>query len=64
MNLVRSVITLFLLVLLTLAAAGWTWAGNQPPEKMYGARAVLGVCAFAAVGSIVLLWTARKPEVD
>lgn len=62
MNLVRSVISLFLLILLGLCIAGWVWAGGQPSPKMEGARFVLALSGLGAVGCGVLLWSTRQPQ--
>jgi hypothetical protein len=61
MNLVRSVISIFLLVLLGLSIAGWIWAGGQPSPKMEGARVVLAICGVSAIGALGLLWSAKRP---
>lgn len=62
MNLVRSIISVFLLVLVGLIVAGWIWAGGQPAPKMLGARFVLTLCGLASIGCVGLLWTARQAE--
>ena len=61
MNLVRSVMTVFLLALLFVTIAGWIWAGGQPSPKLEGARTVLTLCIVGSLGAIGLLWTARNP---
>ena len=61
MNLVRSVISVFLLLLLGLSVAGWIWAGGQPSPKMEGARFVLTLCGLASIGCLGLLWSAKQP---
>ena len=62
MNLVRSVISFFLVLLVAVSVAGWIWAGGLPQEKMMGARFVLAVCGLGSVGALSLLWTAKVPE--
>jgi hypothetical protein len=62
MNAVRSVISVFLLVLLGLSVAGWVWAGGQPSPQSTGARLVLALCGLMAVGSIELLWRAEPRQ--
>ena len=59
MNLIRSIISVFLLILLGLSIAGWIWAGGLPAAKMVGARLALALCGLASVGSLGLLWSAR-----
>jgi hypothetical protein len=62
MNIVRSVISLFLLLLLAISIAGWIWAGGLPATKMAGARFALAICGLSSVGSLALLWSAKRPE--
>ena len=62
MNLVRSIITFFLLALLVVSIAGWNWAGGQPASNAVGARIVLTLGGLAALGCIVLLWRAKPGE--
>jgi hypothetical protein len=64
MNLVRSVISLFLLALLLLTLAGWVWAASLPPTKLIGARIALGLCGLMAIGTLGLLWTAKQTQMD
>jgi hypothetical protein len=64
MNLIRSLISVFILVLFGLAIAGWNWAGSLPSPKLEGARAVLGICGVAAIGSLVLLWRVKQPQLE
>jgi hypothetical protein len=59
MNLIRSIMSVFLLALLVLSVAGWIWAGGQPSPKMEGARLVLALCGLSAIGCMWLLWTAK-----
>ena len=61
MNVVRSLMSVFLLILLALSVAGWNWAGGQPSPQAEGARFVLVLCGLTAVGSLWLLWTAKLP---
>ena len=42
MNLVRSVMSVLMIVVVLLAIAGWIWAGGQPSPKAEGARACSG----------------------
>jgi hypothetical protein len=59
MNLVRSIISVFLLALLVLSIAGWIWAGGQPSPKLEGARFVLAICGISSVGAVALLWNVK-----
>lgn len=63
MNLVRSVMSFFLLVLIFLAVAGFYWAGGLPAPKCSGARVALALCALMSSGSMFLLWKEKQPEV-
>lgn len=56
MNLIRSLMSLFLLLVLALTIAGWIWAGGLPEDKMNGARLALGLSGLAAMGAVVMLW--------
>lgn len=60
MNLVRSVISIFVVTLVVLSVAGWMWAGGQPAEKMIGARVALTLCSLASLGSLWVMWR-EKP---
>ncbi len=64
MNLVRSLISLFLLALLAVSIAGWIWAGGQPSPKLEGARVVLALCGLSSVGCLWLLWSVKPGVVD
>ena len=64
MNLIRSIISVFLLILLAVSVAGWIWAGDQPSPKKEGARVVLALCGASAVGAMGLLWSAKQPQAD
>jgi hypothetical protein len=61
MNVIRSLMSVFLVILLALSIAGWIWAGGQPSPQSEGARLVLVLCGLTAVGSLWLLWTAKRP---
>lgn len=65
MNLIRSVMSVFLVILVGVSVAGWIWAGGQPSPQMEGARFVLALCALSALGCLWLLWNAnpdRSPQ--
>jgi hypothetical protein len=62
MNLIRSIISVAMLILLALSIAGWVWAGGQPSPKKQGARFVLALCGVSAVGGMGLLWSAKQPQ--
>jgi hypothetical protein len=60
MNLIRSIISVFVLALVAVAVAGWIWAGGLPSPKMEGARFVLALCGMSSLGCLWKLWR-EKP---
>jgi hypothetical protein len=60
-NLIRTVMTLFLLCVIALCIAGWIWAGRQPSPTLEGARIALGLSGLIVAGSIFLLWREKDP---
>jgi len=64
MNAIRTVISVFLLILAGLAVAGWIWSSSLPVDKMWGARAVLGLCCAASLGALALLWSVKQPQAN
>ena len=61
MNLIRSIITVFLFALLAVSVAGWVWAAGLPSAHQIGARFVLAICGLSAIGGGVLLWSVKRP---
>ena len=59
MNAVRGAMTVFLLVIISLAFLGWRWSAGLPSPKIEGARLALGITAVAACGGIILIWRAK-----
>jgi hypothetical protein len=59
-NLIRSLMTVFLLCVVALCVTGWIWAGGQPSPKSEGARVAVGLSGLMAAGSIVLLWKEKQ----
>lgn len=61
---IRAAISLFIVLLLVAAAAGWMWTGeHQPPDQALASRLVLGVSALAGIGGLVAIWRAdRQPR--
>jgi len=64
MNLIRSIISLFLIALVAVSVAGWMWAGSQPSPNSVGARFVLALCGLSAIGAMAVLWTVKKPAIN
>lgn len=59
MNLIRSIISVFLAILVVISIAGWFWTGGQSSPKMGGARLVLALCGLSSLACLWLLWSAR-----
>lgn len=67
MNLIRSIISVFLVILAAVSVAGWIWAGNgqRPPNfSVAGARFVLALCGLGAVGGLWLLWNVNPARMN
>lgn len=64
MNLVRSIISLFVVALVVVSVAGWIWAGDQPSPAMEGARFVLAACGVLSVGSLCILWKEKPMQMS
>ena len=61
MNLIRSLISIFLIALLAVSIAGWVWAGKQPSPTLEGARFVLALCGLSAIGGLAVIWSVKRP---
>jgi hypothetical protein len=62
MNLIRSAMSVFLLVVLGLVIAGWVWAGKQPTTYVStGGRGAVFLCGLVAVGALGLIWSVKRP---
>jgi len=64
MNLVRTVISVFLVALVAIAVAGWVWAGGHPIPHRDGGRFVLSLAALASLGCLWLLWTTQRTRTN
>jgi len=54
---IRLSASIFILILIGLAAMGWVWTGShQPPAQAIAARSVLALAALAGVAGLVALW--------
>lgn len=61
MTVIRVLISLFVLLLIVVSAAGWIWAGShQPPGQATASHLVLGLGMLAGVVCLVLIW--RRPR--
>ncbi len=60
MNAIRIVISLFVGVLIVVAAIAWTWtAAHQPPSQALASHVVLGLAILAGVIGVIVIWRAR-----
>ena len=60
LNVVRVVITGFILVLITIATTGWLWVGShQSPAQALASRVVLTLCVVAGLIGVKAVWTRR-----
>ena len=64
MNLIRSLMTFVMLIVLGVAVAGWLWSADLPSPKLEGARIALGLCALMAAGAVALLWREKPTSPD
>lgn len=56
MNTVRSVITVFILLLIGTTIAGWVWAADLPMDKSIGSRVILTISALFGIVGLVAIW--------
>lgn len=60
MNAIRTAISLFILILIGIAAAGWIWTGaHQSASQAAASRVVLALAMLAGVAGLLSLW--RRP---
>ena len=61
MNLIRTAISVFIVLLLVSAAAGWRWTtGHQSPPLAEASHVVLALSAAAGVIGLVVIWGGRR----
>jgi membrane protein YdbS with pleckstrin-like domain len=59
-NVFRSVITAFIVVLITIASTGWLWVGShQSPSQALASRVVLTLCVVAGLIGVRAVWGRR-----
>ena len=64
MNLIRTIMSIFLLLLLAVSVAGRLWAEQgMKPELLAGGRRVLAACGLSALLALWLIWRFRQPDV-
>jgi hypothetical protein len=57
MNVIRLLISLFILLLVGVSVVGWVWAGShQSPSQSAASRTVLSLSILAGVAGLVALW--------
>ena len=58
---IRSAITLFVMVLIAISIAGWVWTGaHQAPAASTASRTVLGTGIAAGLAGMWALWRRRS----
>jgi uncharacterized membrane protein len=63
MNGIRIAISIFVLILITLAGLGWMWTSrHQPPEQAAASHVVLGIMALSGVVALVTIWRGEGPS--
>jgi hypothetical protein len=61
MNAIRIIISLFIVVLIVIAAMGWHWtAGHQAPTQAAASHVVLGLAMLAGIAGVALIWRPRR----
>lgn len=61
MHLIRSVISLFILLLLVSVVAGWRWTtSHQPASQANASHLVLGASAAAGVFGLAVIWMRKQ----
>ena len=61
MNIVRLVISLFILVLIGVSVVGWVWTGaHQSASQSAASRVVLTLGVLAGVIGLVALWRTER----
>jgi hypothetical protein len=57
MNVIRALLSLFVVVLVVASLTGWAWTGShQPPEKAAASRVVLTIGALAGAFGLLMIW--------
>ena len=60
LNVVRFLITAFIVVLIAIASTGWIWVGgHQSPAQAFASRIVLTLCVVAGLIGVRALWSRR-----
>jgi hypothetical protein len=61
MNAIRTIISLFIGVLIVAAIAGLVWtADHQPPAQVIASRLVLGASALAGLAGLLAIWLTER----
>jgi len=64
MNLIRSIISVFLVALIAIAIAGWIWSSDHPSPNRDGGRFVLALSALSSIGCLRLLWSTPQTRTN
>jgi predicted acyltransferase len=62
-NTIRSLMSLFLLLVIGAVIAGWNWAPHLPEAKAIAGRIVLSLSGLMALTALFLIWRGRREEV-
>lgn len=61
MTLVRTLVTVFVLVILFAVVVGWQWTGqNQPPAGAMASRVVLAISALSGLVALIAVWRPNR----
>lgn len=63
MNIIRITISLFILILIGIATAGWIWtARHQSVSQASASHLVLALASLAGIAGLIALWGRRSPR--
>jgi hypothetical protein len=61
-NVVRTAISLFIVVLITVSVIGWIWTGTHQPASLAAAsHVVLSLGVLAGIVGLMALWRPNPP---
>ena len=61
MRIVRIIFSLFVVIVLVIALAGWSWTStHQPPSQALASHIVLAATVLAGCGGLLALWNRRR----
>jgi hypothetical protein len=60
---IRLAITVFILILLSLVALGWSWtSAHQTPSQAMASHVVLGLAGLSGVIALVTIWRPNRSK--